>query len=107
GKWLVFRQKGKPLDDMWELVKKALDAGHLGRRAKVSSMIPNPHARNPSEGVICVYTYSLGDIEDVRRIRESLRLHCGVTWNISYKLDSDTGQKYSVQGDRGISKLYE
>jgi len=105
GKWLVFCRKGETLDAMWEKVVEALDAEKLGRIAKVSTMKPNPHETSPKDGVICVYTYSLDDLQDVRRVRQALR-ELGVTWKIPYKLNADIG-RYRIQGDTKISKLYE
>jgi len=68
-------------------------------------MKPNPHETSPKDGVICVYTYSLDDLQDVRRVRQALR-ELGVTWKIPYKLNADIG-RYRIQGDTKISKLYE
>lgn len=105
GKWLIFAEKGDKLDTIWQKVREALYKGLLGVSAKVSTAKENPHATSKRDGVICVYTYSLDDLEDVRRVRQNLR-NIGIIWKIPYKLDSDIG-KYQVQGDTKISKLYE
>jgi hypothetical protein len=105
GKWLVFLPKGEKLDTAWQKIEQAVLDGKLGESAKVSTMKPNPNAVNNSDGVICVYTYSLDDLDDVRRIRKELR-QMGITWKIPYKLDKDVG-RYSNQGETKLSKLYE
>lgn len=105
GKWLIFIEKGERLDHLWQKVRQTLYQGLLGRSAKTSTMRENSNARDKKAGVICVYTYSLDDLEDTRRVRHALR-DIGVTWKIPYKLDGDIG-KYSVLGDSKISKLYE
>ncbi len=105
GKWLIFCRKGDALDGMWEKVVEALEAGKLGRSAKVSTVKPHQHETSPDDGVICVYTYSFDDLDDVRRVRQALR-EIGVTWKIPYKLDQDMG-RYRSKGDTNISKLYE
>jgi len=105
GKWLIFLPKGQPLDEMWVKVKWAIHAGKLGRSAKVSTMRANENEASPGKGVICVYTYSLDDLEDARRVRQALR-DLGITWKIPYKLDADVG-RYSNRGETGLSKLYE
>jgi hypothetical protein len=102
GKWLIFCRKGEALDATWEKVVEALDAGKLGRSAKVSTMKHKPHESSPDEGVICVYTYSFDDLQDVRRVRQALR-ELGVIWKIPYKLDMT--RRYRSQGDTGISEL--
>ena len=105
GKWLVFLPKGNLLDDMWAKVAQSIREGKLGRAAKASTMKPNSHAVSSTDGVICVYTYSLDDLEDARRVRQELR-ELGITWRIPYKLDRDIG-RYSNESEVGLSKLYE
>jgi hypothetical protein len=88
GKWLVFRHRSQ-IDEWWDRIRDAVEAGRLGSSAKVSTARPSPFARNPNEHVICVYTYDGEVREDVFRVREELR-RLGVTWPISYKPDSTT-----------------
>jgi Domain of unknown function (DUF1917) len=104
GKWLLFKKKGDALDRLWFQIVELLKAGKLGRAAKVSTMRAD---ERKEEGVICVYTYSLEDLADVRRIRAVLRNEAGITYPIPYKLDSKAGVEYKAWGHTGISSLYE
>ena len=105
GKWLLFLKEGDELDLMWQKVGRSILEGTLGRIAKVSTMKPNSRQASTGTGVICVYTYSIDDLEDARRVRQRLR-DLGITREIPYKLDADVG-RYSNQGEAGLSKLYE
>jgi hypothetical protein len=100
GKWMVFVPVAR-VDDWWARIKRAVEEGRLGRSAKVATARPNPHAINPAERVICVYTYdAIEDKADTMRVREELRA-LGVTWPISYKLDSATAAgQYARTGAR-------
>lgn len=106
GKWLIFANIGE-VDEVWAKIKKATEEGKLGGNAKVATAKPNPNATNQSARVICVYTYDWADEKDVKKVRQQLR-KLGITRKISYKTDADTlNGKYSVRGDKGISKYYE
>ncbi len=106
GKWMVFVPRDK-VDSMWHIIAEAVRQGRLGRSAKVATARPNRNAINPNEHVICVYTYNHEDVEDVMRIRATLR-ELGITWKIPYKTDSATrAGLYQVRGHTRISKYYE
>ena len=80
--------------------------GATGADAKVSTAKPNPNEVNPTDGVICVYTYDSDDERDVMRVREELRA-LGFTNKIPYKTDEATlSGKYRRHGERKISKYY-
>ena len=89
GKWLVFRPVSK-IDEMWEKIRKLVESGGLGATgAKVSTMMENPTAKDPSK-VICVYTTK----EDVDEV--GLKLIQVVQNTIRYKTDKATLEgKYS------------
>jgi hypothetical protein len=84
GKWLLFVPE-KNIDSTWQNVKKAVEAGKLWKKAKVST------AWRSKGGVyvVCVYTYDHEDAEDVMRIREYLR-EMGFKRPVSYKTDKQT-----------------
>jgi len=106
GKWLIF-VKIEEADEVWKKVKRATEEGKLGLVAKVSTAKPNRNATNPNTKVICVYTYDWTDVNDVRKIRDELRM-LGITQKIPYKTDEDTvSGKYVVRGSKNISKYYE
>ena len=105
GKWLLFVPK-TDIDKVWARVKEATETGRLGADAKVSTAKPNPNEVNPTDGVICVYTYDSDDERDVMRVREELRA-LGFTNKIPYKTDEATlSGKYRRHGERKISKYY-
>lgn len=104
GKWLIF-VNNENIDEIWKKIKKATEEGLLGDSSKVATAKPNPNATNPYTKVICVYTYDWSD-KDVMRIREELR-NIGITQKLPYKSDEDTlAGKYTVKGDKLISKYY-
>jgi len=103
GKWLIFVSSAR-VDEAWAKVKRATEDGLLGGSAKVATAKPNPHAKNPNNHVICVYTYDSSDEADAWRIREKLR-ELGFTTRIPYKLDADTAVKYANEGHKRISKF--
>ncbi len=106
GKWLVFVD-AEELDDTWRTIKAATEQGKLGSRAKSSTSLRSPHARNPRTKVICVYTYDAEDEADVRRVRVELR-RLGVEKKISYKTDEDTlAGRHQIAGSKNIAKYYE
>jgi hypothetical protein len=106
GKWLIF-VKREEADARWREIRAAVEAGELGHSAKVATAKPNPHAKDPSKHVICVYTYDSEDREDVRRVRQALR-DLGITHRIPYKTDQATrAGRYETRGHRRISRYYE
>lgn len=97
----------KNVNDVWAKIKNAVEEGRLGDSAKVATAKKNPLANDPNVKVICVYTYDWADEKDVRRIREELK-KLGITNKIPYKTDKDTYDgKYSIKGNKNISKYYE
>ena len=99
GKWMAFVPV-EEVDTWWATIKRAVEEGKLGAVAKVATARANPLAINKTERVIIVYTYDGYDKEDVMRVREMLR-QLGVTWPISYKLDSATrAGQYAATGAR-------
>ena len=106
GKWLIF-VPSDAVDDLWQKIRLAVEQGRLGGEAEVSTAKPNPNATDPSERVICVYTYDAADEADCRQVRSSLR-DLGITWKIPYKPDAATFRcEYAKYGDKHISLYYE
>jgi hypothetical protein len=56
--------------------------------------------------VTLVYTYDSDDLDDVRRVREELRL-LGVTWKVGYKEDRETVQGHYSSSGKPVSKYWE
>jgi len=102
GKWMLFVPNGKPLDELWTLVRDSTLRGELGIAAKVSTARPNPNAISPENGVVIVYTKNFEDVEDVKRVGYSLLSF--VSPPIYYKTDlaTITGQ-YSNRGSFRVS----
>jgi hypothetical protein len=99
GKWLVFVPVGD-VDHRWAAIRQATEEGTLGGLAKVATAMPNPNAISARQRVICVYTYDGLDEPDAMRVRAALR-DLGITWPISYKLDSATlAGQYAATGAR-------
>jgi RNA binding exosome subunit len=82
----------------WQKIKAAVEQGHLGEQAKVStrsqaSMPPEVRRKKEARGdtrfVICVYTYDYEDRADVMRIRQVLR-ELGIQHPLIYKSDKET-----------------
>ena len=106
GKWMVFVSR-EQIDTVWSTIAEAIRQGRLGRTAKVSTARPNPNSTDPNKHVICIYTYDYEDVEDVKRIRATLR-ELGITWKIPYKTDVATyAGQYQVRGHTRISTYYE
>ncbi len=105
GKWLIFAST-QSVDEIWLRIKKAVESGVLGNRAKVAPIRCASIDRYTGRKcqVICVYTHDWKDREDVMHIRDKLR-ELGITEILSYKTDADTeAGKYRWNGDRNISK---
>lgn len=106
GKWLVFVDRSSA-NQLWESIAEATTEGRLGSSAKCGTARANPHAVDPSQTVICVYTPDFDDRDDVNRVRESLRT-LGIVWKIPYKLDATTlAGRYAVRGDRNTIELWD
>jgi Bles03-like protein len=89
GKWLVFVSRSR-IDALWNVVRRAVEAGRLGHAAKVSTALPDPMSPDPKKHAIFVYTGNEDDPTDVRRVREALR-QLGINWKIPYKSDAAEG----------------
>jgi hypothetical protein len=106
GKWLLFVPLAE-IDAAWAKVEADIKLGNLSFSAKTSTAKRNPNAVDPNIKVICVYTPDSEYIEDVRRVRERLRV-LGFNQKIPYKTDVATLQGcYQVNGSQRISSYYE
>lgn len=106
GKWLIFSPLSE-IDEWWALIKQCTENGLLGQASKVATAKPNRNANDPNTKVICVYTYDSDDIEDVMRVRDTLR-KLGIIQKIPYKTDRATlDGKYQNRGHKRISKYFE
>ena len=106
GKWLLFVCVGR-IDEVWKSIDSETRSGRLGIASKVATAKPNSLATSGHIRLICVYTYNCTDLDDVRKVRERLR-ELGFTKKIPYKPDSATANgRYSQNGDKKISLLYE
>lgn len=104
GKWLLFIAPDK-IDNVWEAIDKATQAGILGISSKCSTMAANPLS-NGKDMVICVYTRDYRDEKDVFRTREELR-KMGFKYKIPYKTNQATREgKYAKNGQR-VALYYE
>ena len=105
GKWMVFVPM-TDVDAVWMQITAALDAGDLGDRAKVSTARPNANAADPTQNVICVYTYDGDDEADVWRVRDGLR-RLGIAKPFGWKPDQATRDGlYQVRGHRRVSRYW-
>ncbi len=106
GKWLLFISAPR-IDTAWHTIRSETLLGKLGVGAKVATAMKNPLATSQRVKLICVYTYSADDLDDVRRVRQRLR-ELGFTKKLPYKTDATTqAGKYTRQGDTKVSMLYE
>ncbi len=110
GKWCIFVHRDD-LDVVWARVRRATKVGMFWRGSKVSTewgqeiyRMRNPSA-NPSEHVICVYSYDYSDENDVKRIRQAL-YKIGIDQPLGYKTDEDTaaGIERWTYADSGWSR---
>jgi Domain of unknown function (DUF1917) len=93
GKWLIHAQKEK-IDNIWNIIALATEEGCLGSFSKVSTSALAFTARTDVH-VICIYTYSSGDYDDVMRVRAMLR-ELGMTSSIPYVTWTGTGQEQTT-----------
>ncbi len=106
GKWLLFIPTPR-IDAMWRTIQSETILGRLGVGAKVATAMKNSLATSQRIKLICVYTYSADDLDDVRRVRQRLR-ELGFAKKLPYKTDAATQTgKYTSQGDTKVSMLYE
>lgn len=106
GKWLIFVPESEA-ELSFDKIVSALEDGKLGATAKMAVEARRDTKDGKNKRVICVYTYSLSDIDDVRRVRASLR-EIGFSWKIPYKTDNAIASQYrpNIDGLR-VSSLYE
>lgn len=88
GKWLVFVYL-PDVDQHWDRIRQAVEAGRLGPVAKVATAKPSSLSSNTRTRLICVYTADWRDTDDVRRALRGLRA-LGISWRLSYKTDEAT-----------------
>ena len=88
GKWLLFPLK-EDLDTVWPKIAKATEDGLLGIEAKTSTAKPNPNSTSSNAALICVYTYDVDDVSDVKRVLGQLRA-LGFNSRLNYKEDEQT-----------------
>ena len=104
GKWLLFIAPDK-IDDVWEKIDKATQAGILGISSKCSTMAAHG-LYGHREMVICVYTADHRDKKNVFHIRDELR-KMGFDYKIPYKTNQTTREgKYAINGQK-TSLYYE
>ena len=96
GKWLLFTPVAM-VDSDWALIRMATARGRLGYKSKVSTMRPNPNARDENTKVICVYTTL--DVADQDRVLASLRMVGWREGELCYKEDRLT--RAGVYGGSG------
>ncbi len=70
GEWRV-RLTVETVDAVWEMVKRATVEGKLGYKSKVSTR-PAAGQADPDERLLCVRTYDVDDLADMRRVRAAL-----------------------------------
>ncbi|NYT05333.1 MAG: DUF1917 domain-containing protein [Methanomicrobiales archaeon] len=98
GKWLIFADRDHA-DALWKSVRDATAEGRLGISARVSTVKPNPDARD-ERIVIYVHTADWEDEDDVMRVRDVLR-ELGVEQRIGYKRNIETYHgEYSEKGKK-------
>ncbi len=90
GKWLL--QIACPwVDRVWARVQEDVAAGLLGPGAKVSTHCPSPLSQGRGRHVICVYTRSARDQEDILRVARQLATTAELKkMRISYKSNEQT-----------------
>jgi hypothetical protein len=86
GKWLIFCTK-ENVDDTWLKICKAQDEKLLGNMSKVATALSSLSYKGIH--VICVYSYDSRDMDDVVRIRDSLK-NIGFDYPLHYKRDIET-----------------
>lgn len=103
GKWNVFLSDSE-VDRAWECVKQLVDE-NVVYRAKVSTKWSREDTGR-EDYVIVVYTPNYFDTEDVYRVRDALRDHCGINDTVYYKPDlwtkkniySETAKEHGLPG---------
>jgi hypothetical protein len=90
GKWLLYVHCPY-VRRVWSRVVADIRAGLLGPQAKVSTHKPSPLRKAAGQHVICVYTQSCEDTDDVLRVAKQLVETAELKrMRISYKSDAQT-----------------
>jgi hypothetical protein len=90
GKWLMYIDCPW-IQKVWTQVVADVRAGLLGPSAKVSTHRPSPLSARPEKHVVCVYTKSWKDHQDVLRVARQLVTTASLKrMKISYKSDEQT-----------------
>ena len=98
GKWLIFIPRSI-VDEVWESLSNAIEAGDLPYKAKVATAKDSP-LRKDQNHVICVYTPNFLLRKDVRNCRDMLR-RMGFQERLYYKPDIFTYMgKYRIFGSK-------
>lgn len=101
GKWMLFPAIGR-VDEVWEVVVRAMEKGELGDAAKVAT---DDGSGSGQSRLICVYTADFGDVGDVRRVVSRL-VDIGLVGKgpkaIYYKTDAFTLLEISSKNDYGL-----
>lgn len=105
GKWMLFPTVDE-INEAWARVRQATTEGKLGIAAKAATAKPNANAKNEREKLICVYTYSYEDKEDLLRVLGELR-KMGFTGFCPYKTDNTTrAHEYAFNSSAPVSSYY-
>ena len=105
GKWMLFIPDTE-INEVWNIIRMAVEEGKLGNTAKVATAKPNANALDRHRKLICVYTYDAEDKEDVVRILQALR-DLGFSQGLTYKTDEATiAREYSFNTAGPVSKYY-
>lgn len=97
GKWMLFPALDR-IEQAWETVRQATEAGTLGISAKSATDRTSDRGR-----LICVYTADHRDLDDVRRVLFRLR-ELGFSQPLYYKEHEATR---ALIYEQGIASLYE
>lgn len=72
GKFMLFIDKNK-LDEKWKVVKEATEGGFLSYSSKCSTAKESPNAIDTNKGLICIYTASIYDMGEIKRVECAIR----------------------------------
>lgn len=84
GRWLIFASKGH-VDELWGRMQGPTVLGKLGIAIQATSRTHADLYSKQGSHVISVYTYSVKDKEDIKRVRKKLE-ELGIHWKIRYIL---------------------
>jgi len=72
------------------LLKKATEDGFFSYNSKCSTAKENPNAITPDKGLICIYTDSIYNMEEIRKVESAIRKIVNYTDTLYYKSDMQT-----------------